>query len=717
MPGWNADTLAGTAGAGAVTIVEGSAFCVSAANGDIMPEFPHGVFFHDTRLVSRWALLIDGDPVEPLSASTPRPYRSVAVGRAGHIPGRADTPLIVERDRKVDGGLREELTLRSYSREPMALRVELVLESDFADIFEVKEGRSARSPRPARLESPGVVRVDSPRDERLGLVVTAPGADFAGDRLTFDVVLEARGSWSRVIRLAPTTLQDEYPIGGDSDGDGDASAPVGPARRFLAWQSHVPVPDVEDDAIERVILQSQEDLGSLRIFDPAHPDRPVVAAGAPWFMALFGRDSLLTALMSLHVDPELALGTLQTLADLQGIAFDAASEEQPGRILHEVRLGATTNLALGGGSVYYGTADATPLFVVVLGELARWGGLPDDDGQLIAAADRALEWILRDGDRDGDGFVEYGRLNEHGLVNQGWKDSWDGITFADGSLARAPIALCEVQGYVYAAYVARAELAAARGDEDTAAGWYERASVLKRKFNQAFWLPEQGYFALALDADKRPVDSCASNMGHCLWSGIVDDDKAAAVAERLLSDQLFSGWGVRTLASDMGAYNPASYHNGSVWPHDNAIVAAGLMRYGFVDEANRIVQGMFDAASRFGGRLPELFCGFERQRYPEPVSYPASCSPQAWAAATPFSLLRTTLRFDPSVPTGDVWLDPTSSAGFGDIHVRNVPFAGTRVSIDVSRRGASVVGLPAGLILHPEPRPIQVPVPVRRKAK
>ena len=710
MPGWNTDTLANTAGAGAITIVEGSSFCVSGANGDIAPELPHGVFFHDTRLVSRWTLLVDGNPVEPLSSSTPRPYRSVMVGRAGHMPGRADTPLIVERDRRVNGGLREEITLRSYSREPMALRVELVLESDFADIFEVKEGRATGRPQRAREESRGAIRVDSPRDEHLGLVVTAPGAAFGGDRLEFDVILEPRGSWTRSIRLAPTTHQDEYSIGADSD----ASAPSAPARRFLAWQSRIPVPSLEDDAIERVILQSQLDLGSLRIFDPSHPDRAVVAAGAPWFMALFGRDSLLTALMSLPVDPTLALGTLRTLADLQGTRVDAASEEQPGRVLHEVRLGATSNLALGGGSVYYGTVDATPLFVVVLGELARWGGLPDDADDLIAAADRALEWILRYGDRDGDGFVEYARLNEHGLVNQGWKDSWDGITFADGSLARAPIALCEVQGYVYAAFLARAAIASFRGDDRLAAEWEGRAANLKREFNDRFWLPDRGYFALALDGDKRPVDSCASNMGHCLWTGIVDDDKAGPVAGRLLSRQLFTGWGVRTLASDMGAYNPASYHNGSVWPHDNAIVAAGLMRYGFVEEANRIVSGMFDAAARFGGRLPELFCGFDRERYPEPVSYPASCSPQAWAAATPFSLLRTTLRFEPSVPTGDVWLAPTSSEAFGDIHLRNVPFAGARISVDAVRQGASVVGLPAGLTLHPTPRPASAEVPVRR---
>ena len=710
MTGWNTETLARTAGAGAITIVEGSSFCVSAPNGDIVPELPHGVFFRDTRLVSRWTLLIDGSPVEPLSSATPEPYRAVTIGRAGHIPGRADTPLIVERDRRVDGGLREHIRLRSFSREPMMYRVELVVESDFADIFEVKEGRAAGVPRAARAEAPGLLRIESSRaGGGLGLAVSAPGATASGDRLSFDVIVGARGTWSQQVRVAPIVDGEEVSIGIDSEPLHETA----PARRFLAWQSRIPVPTLEDDAIERVILQSQRDLGALRIFDAGHPERAVVAAGVPWFMALFGRDSLLTALMSLPLDPTLALGTLQTLAELQGTRFERSSEEQPGRILHEVRLGATTNLALGGGSVYYGTADATPLFVVVLGELARWGALPDDADDLIRAADRGLEWIERDGDRDGDGFVEYARLSEHGLINQGWKDSWDGISFADGTLAEAPIALCEVQGYVYAAYLARAVLADIHGDHDAADGWNARAAGLKQSFNERFWMPDRGYFALALDHDKRRVDACASNMGHCLWSGIVDDDKAPAVAERLLADEMFTGWGVRTLASDMGAYNPASYHNGSVWPHDNAIVAAGLMRYGFVEGANRIVLGLFEAASAFAGRLPELFCGFDRAEYPEPVSYPASCSPQAWAAATPFSLLRTTLRFEPSVPTGEVWLAPTSSADFGDIHLRNMPFAGSRISVDASRRGASVTGLPAGLTLHRTPCGSSV-VPTRR---
>lgn len=709
MTGWNTETLARTAGAGAITIVEGSSFCVSAPNGDIVPELPHGVFFRDTRLISRWTLLIDGAPVEPLSSTTPEPYRAVAIGRAGHIPGRADTPLIVERDRRVNGGLREDIRLRSFSREPMMYRVELVVESDFADIFEVKEGRATGVPRAARHEASGRLLIESSRGGGLGLVVSAPGAAVLGDRLSFDVIVGARGTWSQQVRVIPTVDGEELSMGVDTGPLHEFE----PARRFLAWQSRIPEASLEDDAIERVIVQSQRDLGALRIFDARHPERAVVAAGVPWFMALFGRDSLLTSLMSLPLDPTLALGTLQTLADLQGTRFEPASEEQPGRILHEVRLGATTNLALGGGSVYYGTADATPLFVVVLGELARWGALPADADDLVLAADRALEWVERDGDRDGDGFVEYARLSEHGLINQGWKDSWDGISFADGTLAEAPIALCEVQGYVYAAYTARALIAELGGDHDAAEAWNGRAEELKREFNARFWLPDRGYFALALDHDKRQVDACASNMGHCLWSGIVDVDKAGAVAERLLADEMFTGWGVRTLASDMGAYNPASYHNGSVWPHDNAIVAAGLMRYGFVQEANRIVLGLFEAASHFGGRLPELFCGFDRDEYPEPVSYPASCSPQAWAAATPFSLLRTTLRFEPSVPTGEVWLAPTSSADFGDIHLRNMPFAGSRISVDASRRDAAVVGLPAGLTLHRTPRWSSA-VPTRR---
>ncbi|MFC5788650.1 amylo-alpha-1,6-glucosidase [Agromyces tardus] len=711
MTGWNADNLARSPGGDAITIVEGSSFCISGANGDIVPELPHGVFFRDTRLVSRWTLLIDGTPVEPLSSMTPEPFRAIIVGRAAHVPGRADTPLIVERDRRVGAGLREDVRLHNYGLVPLRCRVEMVLESDFADIFEVKDGRAGSSVRAARQIGPGRMRVTPDDPGRLALTVASPHAAIADHRLGFDVELEPHGSWSQHFDVLPTEDEQELSHGFHDEGLLTSE----PARRLQTWNAGLLTASVGDAEVEEVLEQSQRDLGALRIFDARHPERAVIAAGVPWFMALFGRDSLLTSYMALPLDPSLALGTLRTLAELQGVREVASSEEQPGRILHEVRLGATTNLALGGTSVYYGTADATALFVVVLGELARWGALPDDATDLLEAADRALAWVEGDGDRDGDGFVEYARLNDHGLVNQGWKDSWDGINFADGTIATPPIALCEVQGYVYAAYVARAMLAEHLGDSETAQRCTARAEALKREFNERFWMPERGYFAIALDRDKRQVDACASNMGHCLWSGIVDDDKAAQVADRLLSDEMFTGWGVRTLAADMGAYNPASYHNGSVWPHDNAIVAAGLMRYGFVEHAQRIAVGLFDAASRFDSRLPELFCGFDRRQYPEPVAYPASCSPQAWAAAAPFSLLRTLLRLDPSATTGEMRIDPALPAAFGELRLDHVPFAGSRLSIAVSGDGTSVTGLPADLtLLHGADT--STPEPTRRGA-
>jgi glycogen debranching enzyme len=413
-------------------------------------------------------------------------------------------------------------------------------------------------------------------------------------------------------------------------------------------------------------------------------------------MALFGRDSLISSIMALPVDTGIALGTLKTLGDRQGSAVNPVTEEQPGKILHEVRLGAAVDTSLGGTDTYYGSVDATPLFVVALGELDRWGITQEDEIDLLQHADRCLSWIDDYGDRDGDGFVEYERASANGLVNQGWKDSWDAIGFADGSLAAPPIALSEVQGYTYAAFRARARFAARAGDLPLARHWEGRASRLKKDFNDAFWLPEQGYFALALDGDKRPVDGLASNMGHCLWSGIVDDDKAALVAERLLSPDMFSGWGVRTLSTRMTAYNPVSYHNGSVWPHDNALIAAGLMKYGFVDHAQRIALALFEASEHFGGRLPELFCGFSREEYGHPVPYPNACMPQAWAACTPFSLIRTLLRLEVDTDARRVTVDPRIPSALGGVRIENLLIGGERVAIDIKSGKTRVSGLPRG---------------------
>ncbi|MBW3580424.1 MAG: amylo-alpha-1,6-glucosidase, partial [Actinobacteria bacterium] len=470
------------------------------------------------------------------------------------------------------------------------------------------------------------------------------------------------------------------------------------------WRRQVPTVSSSHAGLEAVVARSHADLGALRMFDPEFPERAVVAAGAPWFMTLFGRDSLLTSWMALLVDPDLALGVVQTLARFQGDKVDPDTEEQPGRILHEMRFGTAASLSLSGGHVYYGTADATPLFVMLLGELRRWGLAAEEVDRLLPHVDRALGWIEDFGDADGDGFVEYEKVSRLGLRNQGWKDSWDGVRAADGRLGKGPIALCEVQGYTYAAYVARAHFAHEAGDNEVATTYRSKAAALKEAFNRDFWLDDRQWFSMALDGDKRPLDALTSNMGHCLWTGIVDRDKADAVARHLLSPAMFNGWGIRTLATTMAGYNPISYHNGSVWPHDTAIVSAGLMRYGFVEEAQRVVLGLLDAAMAVGGRLPELFGGLDRSELPVPLGYPASCSPQAWAAASPLLLMRLLLRFDPWLPHGKLWLDPVVPAAIGRLRVGHVPLGGGRLVVDVDGDDVSVEGLPPGIELVREPR-------------
>lgn len=700
MNGWNAGTATG--GAGAVTILEGSSFCISAPTGDMPAEGPYGAFHHDTRIISRWDLTVDSARLEPLSTYSPSPFRAVFVTRVP-APGGGDSPLVVERDRDVGVGLREVVTVRNFAAETVRCLLRLAVDADFADLFEVKAGRGGGATpvvRDARGDE--VVLETVSGGQRRSVVVDCPGAvaDREGLLVTLEVPPQGCASASFI---ATPVLHRHLPAGiFTHDTPEDESEAE---RRQRDWERRLPGLDFTNEQVAAVVGQSIRDLGALRITDPASPHRMVVAAGAPWFMALFGRDALLTALMALPLDRSLALGTLQTLAGLQGRDFVPDTDEEPGRILHEVRLGAAVALALGGGSVYYGTADATPLFVVLLGELHRWGMPEDALFALLPHADRALRWVTEWGDRDGDGFVEYIRHNRHGLVNQGWKDSWDGVTFADGAVAEPPIALCEVQGYVHMAFRARAEIARCLGDDGRATEWEERAATLKAAFNRRFWLPDRGYFALALDADKRPVDALASNMGHCLWSGIVDDDKAPAVAEHLLSPQLFSGWGVRTLARGMGAFNPVSYHNGSVWPHDNALIAAGLMRYGFVAEAQRIATALFEAAAVFGDRLPELFCGFARDVHPAPVAYPTSCSPQAWASATPIHLLRTLLRFSPRVPWGEVWVSPALPAHLGEVRLSRLRLGGATFGVTARGSAALVESLPATLALRAAPIP------------
>jgi glycogen debranching enzyme len=703
---FSGESPSATSSGGTVTLVEESSFCLSGRGGDVHPGTVQGLFVLDTRLISCLELTIDGVAPEPLAVSTEQPFAATFVARVRR-PDQAspfESPLLVIRRRYVGSGMRDDLALRNHNRYPVSVRLRIDVVGDFADVFAVKEGRTAHDPVDVRQRADGdslvlSERAPTPRTTTVRFS-NDPKVDDHG--ASWDITVPAGGDWSTCfdvsLQLGDHRVPARYACG----------EPVREStayHRIEAWRGSVPILDTDDTALETAVNRSLEDLGSLRLFDPDNAARVTVAAGAPWFMAVFGRDSLLTAYMSLIADPDLALGVLQTLARFQGTKVDAKTEEQPGRILHEMRFATASTDSLSGADVYYGSIDSTPLFVVLLGELRRWGLAPDAVDQLLPHADRALDWIEQYGDRDGDGFIEYERASAQGLVNQGWKDSWDGVPFADGSQPKAPIALAEVQGYVYAAYLARAYFALEVGDETTHRHFCEKAAKLKRHFNEAFWMPEVGYYAMALDAEKRQVDSIGSNIGHCLWTGIVDVERAPSVARHLLSPELFSGWGVRTLSTSMATYDPMSYHCGSVWPHDNSLIAAGLMRYGFVGEAHQVMRGILDAGAASGGRLPELFSGISRSDVAVPVSYPASCSPQAWAAATPLQFVRLLLRLDPWIPHGQIWLDPTLPAGVDELTVSRIPLGDEGMRVEVRGGAVTVAGLPDGVALIRTGRP------------
>ncbi len=682
---------------GPVTLVEESAFCISGRSGDLLPgSAAHGLFFRDTRFLSTLRLRVNGDTPESLSSVAVEPFSGVFVLRDNPRPGMADSHLIVFRERYVGRGMREDLTVRNYGTEPAYCAVDVEADADFADLFEVKEGRVVKAgDLDHETSDDGITFTYRRNNFRRGVhLVFSEPPRFDGTVARFEVIVPPGGEWSTCLEVTPmldgSELAPRYRCG-------EAVEKSAPSERLEQWRQRLPAVTTDHDWFRALVARSGDDLAALRIFDPEFPDRAVVAAGAPWFMTLFGRDSLITSWMAMIIDPELALGTLQTLARYQGTDENPLTEEEPGRILHEMRFGESAELSLGAGNVYYGTVDATPLFVMLLGELRRWGIQPEAVDALLPAADRALEWIDRYGDRDGDGYVEYRRTSDRGLVNQGWKDSWDGVRFADGRLPEAPIALCEVQGYVYAALLARSRFAEEGGDAATAGRLAARAADLKARFNRDFWLEEQGWFAMGLDAEKKPIDALVSNMGHCLWTGIVDDDRAEAVARRLLSDDMFTGWGVRTLARSMEGFNPISYHCGSVWPHDNAIVASGLMRYGFVEESHRILEGMIDASVSFGLRLPELFAGLPRRPLGFPVSYPTSCSPQAWAAASPLLFLRTMLRFEPDLRHGRLAVDPAIPEWIGRLRLDGIPILDSSISLDLEGEDCAVISAPPGL--------------------
>jgi len=659
---------------GLVKILDGNTFVVSNSCGDIEASLtdPTGLFSFDTRFLSHWVLTVNGQRLNPLSTDDLQYFET----RFFLVPGTGtvyvDSELSVIRRRAVGNGFREELQILNHDEKPVDLTVRIEAGSDFADLFEVKDALKKKGAYSARVTK-GRLVLGYEREtfkRATDISATAPArVDKKG--LTFKTRIEPHGEWSTNLDVVTADLGTmeghEQPKFARPRGRQNMEANL---RR---WLDEAPTLECDWDSLRRTYMRSLVDLAALRFSPAISGYRSLPAAGLPWFMTMFGRDSILTSLQALPFTSELAATTLQALGDWQGTRLDDFRDEDPGRILHEMRYGELAAFEERPQSPYYGSADATPLFVVLLDEYERWTG----DRRLVRGleyeARAALNWIDEYADLMVNGYIWYQRRNEKtGLVNQCWKDSWDSISYHDGRLAGFPRATCELQGYAYDAKIRAARLAREVWKDSKFASELEKqAADLKRRFNRDFWIPDGEYFALALDSDGEQVDVLSSNIGHLLWSGIVDKSKAKAITHHLLGPRLFSGWGVRTLAEGEGRYNPIGYHVGTVWPFDNSFIAWGLRRYGFKEEAARIAAGILAAADFFDGRLPEAFGGYERDLTRYPVQYPTACSPQAWSTGAPLLLLRTMLGLE---PVDDLLVvDPELPVGIGHVALLDIP--------------------------------------------
>lgn len=633
-----------------VDILDGNTFVVSDERGDVdgSPVEPHGLFRADTRYLSRWVLTINGERPATLSVDTTRYFTAQFFLAPGTASAYVNAKLAVIRRRTVLDGFHESITVTNHDASAVSVEVGLEADGDFADLFEVKDATVAEKRGTAyrRVEADRLVLGYERESYRRETWIRATGDPTLEEgRLQFVVELQPQQSWTTEIDVLPVEHPDEVSGFPDRSVWDDPESRLG--LRLLSQT--VPVLRCDWPPLERIYEQSLRDLAALRFDLPARPGHFLPAAGLPWFMAAFGRDSLITSLQALPFLPELAETTLLTLGALQALHRDDFRDAEPGKIMHELRFGELTAFEERPHSPYYGAADSTQLWLVLLDEYERWTGRSDLIRSLEPQARAALRWIDEYGDRDGDGYVEYERHNtDTGLENQCWKDSGDSIQWADGQLASLPRATCELQGYTYDAKLRCARLAREVWDDVALAERLEQeAADLKVRFNRDFWLEEQGYYALALDGAKRPVDALASNLGHLLWSGIVTDERVPRVVELLTGERLYSGWGVRTFGTGQTGYNPIGYHLGTVWPHDTAIAVLGLVRQGYRAEAARIAMSLLEAAELLGGRLPEAFAGFSREETAYPAEYPTACSPQAWAAGAPLMLIRAVLGLEP----------------------------------------------------------------------
>jgi glycogen debranching enzyme len=681
-----------------LAVKEGETFLYTDLEGNLDHggDFGLGLFSRDTRFLSHFRMTISGRAPVLLSSSAERGYLShvdltnpdLYESEAIAVPQQT---LNIRRIRAVNERLFERVRVKNYNASAVELALEFSFGADYADIFEVRGmADESRTPPDApsidgsRITFSALGRDGARRSTVIEFTSEPDELRIDGDIVHATFRLRLGANQTRLVGMTIDAI-----IGETARPPTEFDVAVHELRRsYEDWERASTQLITDNEQFNELLDRSLRDLRALYTVTP---EGGVLAAGIPWYVTLFGRDALIASHQILSINPRPAREALQLLASHQGDRIDDWRDEEPGKILHEVRQGELARAGIVPHTPYYGSVDSTPWFLILLAQYFRWTGDVELARSLMPNVDAALGWIDEYGDLDGDGFVEYRTRSARGIRNQGWKDSHDAIVHTDGRLAEPPIALSEVQAYVYLAKSRVADVYLALGDEARAQRLVAEAEQLRKRFNEAFWMEEERYMAAALDADKRQVGTVMSNPGHALYCGILDDEKAALVAKRLLAPDMFSGWGIRTMSKSAAAYNPMSYHNGSVWPHDNALIAAGLKRYGFVRSTNRVATALFDAAIQADYlRLPELFCGFTRRTPNRPVSYPVACSPQAWAAGSPFLMLQAMLGISARAHENLLTVNkPHLPTWLNTVEVRNLSIGASRISL-VFRREAEI---------------------------
>ncbi len=697
-----------------ITVSQCRTFMVTTQSGEIQANTDQGVYAQDTRFVSFYRLYINRSPLSVVNSSQLRFYASrfhltnpCIETEGGTI---AEQTLRITLNRVVSEGIHEDIEIANYTGKKVAFLLELGTRTDFADLFEVKSKHIVQRGKQDTNWNVQERQLRTTYDNKdfhrafTYRITTDGNVGYANGRLFFEIELESNQHWyacGDMILEHGQQVKQPTSSSCTQERQGTTSAGATPApgqeprsdfdKRQERWQERCTGITTSNNDLYRMYRQAIEDMGALRIYDMDVSDEAwVPAAGVPWFVTLFGRDSLTVSYQNMAVSAGFARGALKRLAEYQATERDDWREAQPGKIMHEIRFGELAHFHEVPFTPFYGTADATMLYLIVLSETYRWTGDVELLKEYREVAEKCLDWIDSYGDLDGDGFQEYKSFSPYHYNNMGWKDATDAVVYVDGSPVKQPKGLCELQGYVYDAKTRMAEVFQVLGDEARAHALQQQAESLQHAFNERFWMEDEGCFAFGLDPDKKQITSIASNAGQCLWSGIVAQDKAERTAQRLLQEDMWSGWGIRTLSTTNGAYDPFAYQHGSIWPQDNGIIAAGFKRYGMADKANQVIRAFFDAIERFDAyRPPEVFAGVQRAGERDfPILYPAGANiPQAWATGSIFHMVRTILGLRADAPYKRLYVHPTLPKWLPDIELQHLRVGPCSLTLRFWREG------------------------------